>query len=79
MDCNRLSTVLIFLVPQILDLIMSEYNVSDEKATEMFYSSELYRGLEEEETKLWHLSAHALFEMYQEELETGVITYPEEA
>ena len=79
MDKNRLSTALIFLVPQILELVIKEYKVSDEKAAEMFYSSELYRGLEEEETKLWHLSAHALFEMYQEELETGKITYPEEA
>ena len=78
MDKNRLSTALIFLVPQILELVIKEYKVSDEKAAEMFYSSELYQGLEEEETKLWHLSAHALFEMYQEELETGKITYPEE-
>ena len=79
MDKNKFSIVLIFLVPQILELIMNEYKVGDEKAAEMFYVSELYQGLEEEETKLWHLSAHALFEMYQEELETGKITYPEEA
>jgi len=79
MDSDKLSTVLIFLVPQILELIISEYRVDDEKAAIMFYSSELYKGLEEEETKLWHLSAHALFEMFQEELETGKITYPEEA
>jgi len=79
MDNNRLSTVLIFLIPQILELIILEYNVDDEKATEMFYISELYKGLEEEETKLWHLSAHALFEMYKEELNTGKISYPEEA
>jgi len=26
--------------------------------------------------KLWHLSAHALFQMYKEELETGKIIYP---
>jgi hypothetical protein len=35
--------------------------------------------LEDEQTKLWHLSANALFEMFQEEQETGKITYPEEA
>jgi len=79
MNMDRLSTVLIFLVPQILELIIYEYKVDDEKAAEMFYTSELYKGLEEEETKLWHLSAHALFEMFQEELDTGIITYPEEA
>ena len=76
---TKLSTALILLVPQILKLIIEEYGVNDEKATEMFYSSELYKDLEEEETKLWHLSAHALFQMYKEELETGKITYPEEA
>ena len=79
MNMDRLSTVLIFLVPQILELVISEYKVDDEKAAEMLYTSELYKGLEEEETKLWHLSAHALFEMFQEEINTGKITYPEEA
>ena len=79
MNRNKLSTALIFLVPQILELITAAYKVDEEKATEMLYGSELYKGLEEEETKLWHLSAHALFEMYQEELDTGKITYPEEA
>jgi len=79
MNNNKLATALIFLVPQILELIAKELSVNYEKAAEMFYSSELYKVLEEEETKLWHLSAHALFEMYQEELETGKITFPEEA
>jgi len=79
MTKSRLSTALMLLVPLILELITTEYNVDTQTAAEMFYSSELYKALEEEETKLWHLSAHALFEMYQEELETGSITYPEEA
>jgi len=79
MDRKNLSTVLIFLVPQILEKIISEYKVDEEKSAEMLYSSELYKRLEEEETKLWHLSASALFEMFQEELTTGKITYPEEA
>ena len=79
MEQNRLTIVLVLLVPQILSLIIKEYNVNEEKATEMLYTSELYKGLEEEPTKLWHLSAEALFEMLQEELQTGKITYPEEA
>ena len=77
MDKNRLSTALIFLVPQILELIINEYKVANDTAAEMLYTSELYKGLEEEETKLWHLSAHALFEMFQEERSTGKITYPD--
>jgi len=76
---ERITTALIFLVPQVLELILKEYAVSEEKAVEMLYTSELFRTLEEEETKLWHLSAHTLFAMFQEEQETGQITYPEEA
>lgn len=75
---SRLTIVLTFLVPQILDLLIAEFHVSDEEAMRMFYTSELYAGLEDEPTKLWHLSAHALFEMFKEERETGKITYPEE-
>lgn len=76
---SRLTTVLVLLVPQILSLIIEEYNVDDLRATEMLYTSELYKCLEDEQTKLWHLSANALFELFQEELQTGKITYPEEA
>ena len=79
MEQSRLTTVLVFLVPQILSLIMREYAVDDEKAAVMLYSSKLFAVLEDEQTKLWHLSAHALFDMFQEEQETGQITYPEEA
>ena len=79
MEQNKLTTILIFLVPQILSLIVTEHKIDEKNAAEMFYSSELYRVLEDEKTKLWHLSAHALFEMFQEELKTGMITYPEEA
>lgn len=79
MEQNKLPGLLVFIVPQIVELIIQEYGCNDEKATEMLYESELYAALEKEETKLWHLSAHALFEMYKEELQTGHISYPEEA
>jgi hypothetical protein len=75
---EKITTALIFLIPQLSGLIMKEYKVSDEKAADMLYSSELFETLEDERTKLWHLSAHALFEMFIEEQQTGQITYPEE-
>lgn len=79
MEQNKLPGLLVFIVPQIVELIIKEYGCNDENATEMLYESELYAALEKEETKLWHLSAYALFEMYKEELQTGHISYPEEA
>ncbi|MDR0564299.1 MAG: hypothetical protein LBG78_05110 [Azoarcus sp.] len=78
MEQSRLTTILIFLAPRILSLIISEYKITEQEAVEMFYASKLYKELENEQTKLWHLSANALFEMFKEEQETGKITYPEE-
>lgn len=48
-------------------------------ASKEFYNSEVYSLLEQEDTKLWHLRALTLFTMFQEEKETGTITFPEEA
>ena len=79
MDENRFSSQLFLIAPQIIGLIAEKYHIDEEKATEMFYTSELYSQLEDEQTKLWHLSHLALFEMFCEEQETGKITYPEEA
>ena len=79
MDANRFSSLLILIAPQIVDLIVEKNGIDEEKATEMLYTSELQSQLEDEPTKLWHLSPLALFEMFCEEQETGKITYPEEA
>ena len=76
---KRFGSILIILVPHVVELIMKEYSVDDEKAMEMLYDSKLYAALEDEQTKLWHLSAIALFDLFQEEQKTGMITYPEEA
>lgn len=39
----------------------------------------VYSFLEQEDTKLWHLSALTLFHMFDEEKRMGTITFPEEA
>jgi len=79
MDEERFSSQLFLIVPQIIGSIIEKSCIDEEKATEVFYTSELYSQLEDEETKLWHLSPLALFEMFCEEQETGMINYPEEA
>lgn len=79
MDKNKFTTMLVFLVPQLVKEIVDRENISETEATRSLYESELYASLEEEETKLWHLSPKALYEMYAEEKTTGKITFPEEA
>jgi hypothetical protein len=75
---KKFGGILIILVPHIVERIVKEYGVDDEKATEMLYESKLYASLEDEQTKLWHLSAPALFDLFVEEQQTGHITFPEE-
>ncbi len=79
MEKQRFSSMLFLLVPLIIQLMIEDSKIDEEKATELLYASELYAKLEDEETKLWHLSANALYEMFKEEQKTGSITYPEEA
>ncbi len=58
---------------------MSGYNLTEADALTRLYQSELYSRLEQEETKLWHLSVPTLYSLWDEEQRTGEITYPEEA
>ena len=78
MNGEKLTVILELIVPQVIQLIMDNRNVSNKEAAELFYNSELYEMLEKEESKLWHLSAPSLYSLFDEEITTGKITYPEE-
>ena len=76
---DKFAVMLEMLVPQVVALIAERKGLSALDAIGLFYASVLYERLEIEETKLWHLSAHTLYDLLDEELATGKITYPEEA
>ncbi|MDR1632606.1 MAG: hypothetical protein LBR97_06980 [Dysgonamonadaceae bacterium] len=78
-DISQFKGVRELLVPLVIREIMKSRNVNEEDAFHLLYSSFLYSKLERESTKLWHLSPCALRELLNEELETGAITFPEEA
>ena len=67
------------LIPLIIKEIIKSRNINEQEAFELLYSSLLYSKLEVESTKLWHLSQLTLANLLNEELETGTITFPEEA
>ena len=60
-------------------LIIESYPYDEVTAAKEFYDSKVYSFLEQEDTKLWHLSALTLFHMFDEEKKTGTFTFPEEA
>ena len=79
MDNKKFQSLLVLIVPDIVKLISEKHSVDEIAASDMFYSSKLYEKLEQEETKLWHLSPMALFEIFKEEQKSGVLIFPEEA
>jgi len=78
MTQEQLPTFLAIISPQVLSLLMNDKDISEQEAMQIFYNSELYATLEQEESKLWHLSANALYILLAEELLTGKITYYDE-
>ena len=79
MDKQIFKAMLILLIPQLVKEIVEREITTETEATRALYESELYAALEEEETKLWHLSPKALYDLFSEEKTTGKITFPEEA
>ena len=79
MEKQKFEAMLILLVPQVVHLITENYPFDEVTASKDFYDSQVYSFLEQEDTKLWHLSALTLFNMFDEEKKTGTFTFPEEA
>lgn len=79
MEKQKFEAMLILLVPQVVHLITKNYPFDEVTASKEFYDSQVYSFLEQEDTKLWHLSALTLFNMFDEEKKTGTFTFPEEA
>lgn len=74
-----IKAMLELIVPRLVKKIIETQNTTEKEALTALYASEIYRQLEREETKLWHLSVPTLFDLWLEEKENGSITYPEEA
>jgi hypothetical protein len=77
MSSEKLSALLTLLNPAVIKIIMKNKNLTSIEATKLFYNSDLYAMLEKEASKLWHLSPLTLYELFEEELTTGIINYPE--
>ena len=78
MEQKKFEAMLVLIIPQIISLITQNLGLDELAATKSFYESKVYSILEQEDTKLWHLSPLTLFNMYDEEMKTGNITFPEE-
>ena len=52
-------------IANVANIIADNDHCSVLEAMRRFYASKTYMGLQKEETKLWHLAAVALYEMFR--------------
>lgn len=79
MEQKKFESMMMLIVPKIIKLIVENNSIDEVDASIKFYKSQVYKILEHEETKLWHLSPLTLYNMYEEEVKTGKVVFPEEA
>ena len=75
---KNISPVIAMIIPGIIALLMENRGLILEDAFDILYNSQLYKTLEDEETKVWRLGYPLLYRLLEEELNTGNITWPEE-
>jgi len=75
---KSISPIIAMITPGIINLLMKNRKLNLEEAAELLYNSELYKTLEDEKTKMWRLGYPLLYDLLEEELTTGKITFPEE-
>lgn len=77
MDEKKLIGLLPMMTSSLASMIAERDNICEDEAISKLYNSMLYSMLEKENTKVWQFSITKLFELYQEELKTGLIDFPE--
>ena len=77
MENDKFAAVLPVIVGGLTNKIFEETHVGEDEAFEILYNSELYAALENEATKIWHYSVHRLFDLYQDEINTGKLELPD--
>lgn len=75
---NSISPVIAMITPGIITLLMENRALDLEGAASLLYNSRLYKTLEDEKTKIWRLGYPLLYDLLEQELTTGRITFPEE-
>ncbi|MPW26987.1 hypothetical protein GC105_14475 [Alkalibaculum sp. M08DMB] len=78
-ELKEFQTILQIIVSRLAQNISNEMNIIDKEALNRLYASKLYEKLEQEETKVWHLSVPTLYSLFMDEQEDGKIIFPEEA
>lgn len=66
--------ILILLGPKVVNLIMKNYHLDEIKACELFYLSDVYARLENEDNDMWQMEPEDIFKLIDdEERKKGIV------
>ena len=77
MNKEKFEVLLPIFITDLIKKSIEQKNILQDEAISLLYNSKLYDLLNDEESKVWHYSTDKLFQLFEEELNTGNITLPE--
>jgi len=77
MSKEKFEALLPIFVTDFIKKIIEQKNILQDDAISLLYNSKLYALLSDEQSKVWHYSTEKLFQLFEEEINTGNITLPE--
>jgi len=77
MNKEKFAVLLPIFITDLIKKSIEQKNILQDEAISLLYNSKLYDLLNDEESKVWHYSTDKLFQLFEEELNTGSITLPE--
>ena len=77
MEQKSFEAIMPYISADLVYLIASKQNISEEKAIKKLYTSKLYQQLEDEETKLWQYSSQMLYSIFEQEEKKGSFEFPD--
>jgi hypothetical protein len=77
MNKAQFDALLPLIAAALIQKIIEQKKISADEAFSLLYSSRLYCALDDEKTKIWHYSVEKLFQIFEEEMDSGIMELPE--
>ena len=77
MNKEQYEAIMPIICNDLVKYISQKQNISLREAINKLYNSHLYRVLENEKSKTWHYSTPMLYNLFEQEEQTGTIKFPD--
>lgn len=77
MGQEQFIAIMPYICSDLVGMITTKNNITENEAITKLYASKLYALLEQEDTKLWQYSTDMLYSLFEQEEKMGTITFPD--